>query len=221
MKVNSKRALQIFIIQRNCSLPLGMVWHSFDATVSVPNYCQACWSKKLVLGHIIIALLRSGSAGEYLVLGFCIGPPYGWANTASLEPNILLYCPPTCAIIYIYIACTYLYSGTRQFELVLHSQNYEKCTVQRMYTQSTMQGHINVPMALNSQSSHQISSKCWVQVGNNLFKGNINSLLAVLNPKKCSFHTHVYSKETHFLLSWVAPSQLGNTSLGCKWYTLS
>jgi len=23
-----------------------------------------------------------------------IGPPYGRANTASLEPNILLYCPP-------------------------------------------------------------------------------------------------------------------------------
>jgi len=50
----------------------------------------------------IIALLRSGSTGEYSVLGFCIGPPYSRANTASLEPNILLYCPPTRAIIYIY-----------------------------------------------------------------------------------------------------------------------
>ena len=51
----------------------------------------------------IIALPRSGSTGEYSVLGFCIGHPYGRANTASLEPNILLYCPPTCAIVYIYI----------------------------------------------------------------------------------------------------------------------
>jgi len=39
----------------------------------------------------IIALLRSGSTGEYSVLGFYIGPPYGWDNAASLEPNILLY----------------------------------------------------------------------------------------------------------------------------------
>ena len=45
---------------------------------------------------------RSGSTGEYSVLSFCIGPPYGRANTASLEPTILLYCPPIHAIIYIY-----------------------------------------------------------------------------------------------------------------------
>jgi len=49
----------------------------------------------------IIALLRSGSIGEYLVLGFCIGPPYGQGNTANLESNILLYLLPTRAIIYI------------------------------------------------------------------------------------------------------------------------
>ena len=30
-----------------------MVWRGFDITVSVPNYCKARWSKKLVLGHII------------------------------------------------------------------------------------------------------------------------------------------------------------------------
>ena len=53
----------------------------------------------------IIALPRSGSTGEYSVLGFCIGHPYGRTNTASLEPNILLYCPPTCAIVYIYTYC--------------------------------------------------------------------------------------------------------------------
>jgi len=58
----------------------------------------------------IIALLRSGSTGEYSILGFGIGPLYGRANTASLELNILLYCPPTHAIIiYIYywlhVAC--------------------------------------------------------------------------------------------------------------------
>ena len=45
---------------------------------------------------------RSGSTGEYSVLSFCIGPPYGRANTASLEPNILLYCPPTRAITCMY-----------------------------------------------------------------------------------------------------------------------
>jgi len=50
--------------------------------------------------NILLQLLRSGSTGEYSVLGFCIGPPYGQANTASLELNILLYCPPTRAIIY-------------------------------------------------------------------------------------------------------------------------
>ena len=79
---------------------LGMVWRRFDATVSVPNYCQACWSKKLLLGHIIniLSLFRSSSTGEYSILIFCIGPPYSRANTASLEPNILLYCPPTRAI---------------------------------------------------------------------------------------------------------------------------
>jgi len=51
----------------------------------------------------IIALLKLGSTGEYSVLGFCIGPPYGRANTASFELNILLYCPPTREIVYIYI----------------------------------------------------------------------------------------------------------------------
>jgi len=57
-----------------------------------------------------MTLLRSDSTGDYSVLGFCIVPPYGLANTASLDPNILLYCPPTRAIIYIYmynsIVCT-------------------------------------------------------------------------------------------------------------------
>jgi len=46
----------------------------------------------------IIALFRLGSTGEYLILGFCIGPPYSQANTANIPPNILLYCPPTRAI---------------------------------------------------------------------------------------------------------------------------
>jgi len=41
----------------------------------------------------ISTLLRSGSAREYSVLNF---PPYSWASTDSLEPSLLLYCPPTC-----------------------------------------------------------------------------------------------------------------------------
>jgi len=53
-----------------------------------------------VLGHIINIL--SHSSGR--AVRFCIGPSYGRANTANLEPNILLYCPPTRAIIYTYIA---------------------------------------------------------------------------------------------------------------------
>jgi len=53
----------------------------------------------------------SGSTGEYSILGFYIGPPYGWANTASLKPNILLYCPPTHAIIYTYFAYYITLSG--------------------------------------------------------------------------------------------------------------
>ena len=60
-----------------------------DATFSTPSYCQAHQLKKLVLGHncnkYIITFLRLGSTREYLVLSFCIDPPYGRADTASLE----------------------------------------------------------------------------------------------------------------------------------------
>jgi len=51
----------------------------------------------MTVSHIS-TLLRSGSAREYSVLNFCIGPPYSWASTDSLEPSLLPYCPPTCAI---------------------------------------------------------------------------------------------------------------------------
>ena len=50
----------------------------------------------------IIAFLRSGNMGKYSVLWFCIVPPFGRANTATLELNISPYCPPSHAIIYIY-----------------------------------------------------------------------------------------------------------------------
>ena len=43
-----------------------------------------------------------GNTGEYSVLRLCIVPPCGRANTATLELNIPLYCPPSHAIIYIY-----------------------------------------------------------------------------------------------------------------------
>lgn len=36
-----------------------------------------------------ITRFRLGSTGEYSVLCFCIGPIFGWANTASLELNAL------------------------------------------------------------------------------------------------------------------------------------
>ena len=43
-----------------------------------------------------------GRKGEYSVLRLCIVPPCGRANTATLELNIPLYCPPSHIIIYIY-----------------------------------------------------------------------------------------------------------------------
>jgi len=87
----AREHFKVLLSNETVACLLEMVWRSFDATISTP---------KLVLGHItntginIIALLRLGSTGEYLVFGFCIGPLCGRANTASLEPNILLYCPP-------------------------------------------------------------------------------------------------------------------------------
>ena len=42
--------------------------------------------------------------GKYSVLGLCIVPPCGRANTATLELNISPYCPPSHAIIYIYVS---------------------------------------------------------------------------------------------------------------------
>ena len=45
----------------------------------------------------------SDNTGEYSVLRLYIVPPCGRANTAPLELNIPLYCPPSHAIIYIYI----------------------------------------------------------------------------------------------------------------------
>ena len=97
-----------FIIQQNCvAFFLGMVWH---IALTSPFPSQTILSSPLIeeasarsYNKYIIALPRSGSTGEYSVLSFCIGLPYGRANTASLELNILLYCPPTRAIIYIYV----------------------------------------------------------------------------------------------------------------------
>ena len=41
--------------------------------------------------------------GKYSALWFCIVPPFGRANTATLELNISPYCPLTNAITYIHI----------------------------------------------------------------------------------------------------------------------
>ena len=62
---------------------------------------------------VLSTLLRFGSASDYSVLNFCIGPPYSWASTDSLEPSLLLYCPPTWAIIiYTCIIMYCMYKNT-------------------------------------------------------------------------------------------------------------
>ena len=50
----------------------------------------------------------SNNTGEYSVLRLCIVPPCGQANTATLELNIPLYCPPSHVIIYISRAWSWL-----------------------------------------------------------------------------------------------------------------
>ena len=65
----------------------------------------------MIASHVS-TLLRSGSAREYSVLNFCIGPPYSWASIASLEPSVLLYCPPTCTVI-IYTGICIVHTRTQ------------------------------------------------------------------------------------------------------------
>ena len=50
--------------------------------------------------NILLQFLGLGNMGKYSVLGLCIVPPCGRANTATLELNISPYCPPSHAIIY-------------------------------------------------------------------------------------------------------------------------
>ena len=105
--MDSKGALQNFIIQRSCSLPPrnGLMYlgcYCFHPKVRLgPSIEEASAGS---YNEYIIALLRSGSIWEYSLFRFCMGPPYSQANTASLESNILLYCLPTHTIIYMY--CT-------------------------------------------------------------------------------------------------------------------
>jgi len=56
-----------------------------------------------VLGHIINILSDSldQAVQENIPFSASVLAPYGRVNTASLEPNILVYCPPTRAIIYM------------------------------------------------------------------------------------------------------------------------
>ena len=61
----------------------------------VKTGCSKSYNK-YILYYCIHGL---GNMGKYLVLGFCIVPPFGQANTASLELNISPYCPPSQAII--------------------------------------------------------------------------------------------------------------------------
>ena len=52
--------------------------------------------------NLLLHFLGSGNMGKYSALWFCIVPPFGRANTATIELNIFPYCPPSHAIIYIY-----------------------------------------------------------------------------------------------------------------------
>ena len=52
-KWTAREHFKVLLSNETVAFLLGMVWWSFDATVSIPNYCQACWLKKLMLGHIM------------------------------------------------------------------------------------------------------------------------------------------------------------------------
>ena len=102
-----RERFKVLLSNETVAFLLGMVWrsswrHSFRTELLSSLLIEEANARSY--NKYIIALLRSGSTGEYSVLGFCIGPPYGRANTASLEPNIFLYCPPTRAIIYMFRA---------------------------------------------------------------------------------------------------------------------
>jgi len=90
-----KERFKVLLSNETVAFLHGMVWRSFDTTVSTKLLSSLLIEEASSRSYnkYIIALLRSGSTGEYSVLGFCIGPSYGRANTASLEPNIFLYCP--------------------------------------------------------------------------------------------------------------------------------
>ena len=55
----ARERFRILLSNEAVACLLGMVWCTLDATVSTLNYFQACWSKKLVLGHIMNILLHS------------------------------------------------------------------------------------------------------------------------------------------------------------------
>jgi len=100
-----RERFKVLLSNETVAFLLGMVWrsswrHCFRTELLSSPLIEEASARSY--NKYIIALFRLGSTGEYSVLGFCIGPPYGRANTASLEPNILLYCPPTRAIIYMF-----------------------------------------------------------------------------------------------------------------------
>ena len=59
--------------------------------------------------NLLLHFLGSGNMGKYSALWFCIVPPFGRANTATIELNIFPYCPPSHAIIYIYFFYLFMY----------------------------------------------------------------------------------------------------------------
>ena len=65
---------------------------------------KICCHGTAVQSHkLLLQFLGLSNMGKYSVLGLCIVPPRGRANTATLELNISSYCPPSHAIIYIYL----------------------------------------------------------------------------------------------------------------------
>ena len=84
---------------------LNLYLHKVELTQAA--WLAVCGSYLLFTSHKLLHYPWLGNMGKYSALGLCIVPPFGRANTATLELNISSYCPPCSAIIiiYLFIAC--------------------------------------------------------------------------------------------------------------------
>ena len=94
----------VYIRKRSGCVVANLLWLCVVSLWSVQCNCPASHTINLLL-HF----LGSGNMGKYSALWFCIVPPFGRANTATIELNIFPYCPPSHAIIYIYISISILF----------------------------------------------------------------------------------------------------------------